>query len=122
MDDICKLKDIYKELYLFEKQFAKKHGISINEAMILCCLKDGIPKAANDLCRFIGLSNSRVSRIISVVENKQFINREMCNKDKRQMIFSLSDKGLEKIEQMQSQNIDFEELTSKIKNLIYKKN
>lgn len=44
---------MYKEIYLFEKQFLKKHGITINEDIILCFLKDGIPKPANDLCQFI---------------------------------------------------------------------
>lgn len=64
------------------------------------------------------LSNSCVSRIISIVENKQFINREMNNKDKQQMIFSISEKGQEKINHIQSQNMNYEELTSRIKNLI----
>lgn len=56
------------------------------------------------------LSNSCVSRIISIAENKQFINREMNNKDKQQMIFSISEKGQEKINHIQSQNMNFEEL------------
>ena len=41
MEDICTIKDIYKTLYQFEKAFAECNGMTINEAMILCCLKDG---------------------------------------------------------------------------------
>ncbi len=34
----------------------------------------------------------------------------MNNKDKQQMIFSISEKGQEKINHIQSQNMNFEEL------------
>jgi len=114
MEPICKLKDIYKALYNFEKSFAEKYGITINEGMLLCCLKDGKPKSANELCDFVGLSNSRVSRVINTVETKGFIVREMGTTDKRQMIFTLTDLGKQKTNEMQSQGIDFSELTSQI--------
>lgn len=118
MEAICKLKDIYKALYVFEKEFAEKNSITINEAMLLCCLKDGKPKAANQLCEFVGLSNSRVSRIITTVEDKGYIAREMGTTDKRQMIFSLTDTGVQKVKEMQEQNIDFSKLTNQIKSLL----
>ncbi|SHE50263.1 MarR family winged helix-turn-helix transcriptional regulator [Dysgonomonas macrotermitis] len=118
MEAICKLKDIYKALYIFEKEFAEKNSITINEAMLLCCLKDGKPKAANQLCEFVGLSNSRVSRIITTVEDKGYIAREMGTTDKRQMIFSLTDTGVQKVKEMQEQNIDFSKLTNQIKSLL----
>ncbi|NDV78870.1 MarR family winged helix-turn-helix transcriptional regulator [Dysgonomonas sp. 511] len=115
MEPICKLKDIYKALYNFEKEFAETNGITINEGMLLCCLKDGKPRSANELCDFVGLSNSRVSRIITAVEDKGYINREMGAVDKRQMIFSLTTKGIEKTKEMQAKKLDFSELVSLIK-------
>lgn len=110
MEPICKLKDIYKAFYNFEKKFVERHGITINEGMLLCCLKDGKPKSANELCEFVGLSNSRVSRIINTVEEKRYISREMGVLDKRQMIFNLTDLGRQKTKEMQSEEIDFSEL------------
>lgn len=112
MESICKLKDIYKALYNFEKEFAEKNGITINEGMILCCLKDGKPKSANELCEFVGLSNSRVSRVINTVEVKGFIIREMGLVDKRQMIFTLSEAGKTKVKEMLKQEMDFKGLGS----------
>lgn len=112
MESICKLKDIYKALYNFEKEFAEKNGITINEGMILCCLKDGNPKSANELCEFVGLSNSRVSRVINTVESKGYIVREMGAVDKRQMIFTLSESGKKKVEGMLKEEIDFKGLGS----------
>lgn len=109
MKSICKIKDIYKALYLFEKEFQKVNGITINEALVLCCLKKGTPKPANEICSFIGLSNSRVSRIITSVEEKGFITRELGSNDKRQMIFQVSEKGMEKINEMEKSELSFKE-------------
>ena len=67
MESICAIKDIYKTLYQFEKVFAEVHDITINEAMLLCCLKDGETKSAGMICEYIGLSNSRVSKVITAV-------------------------------------------------------
>lgn len=77
MESICAIKDIYKALYQFEKTFAEVHDITINEAMLLCCLKDGETKSAGMICEYIGLSNSRVSKVITAVENKDYIRRNI---------------------------------------------
>ena len=77
MEPICAIKDIYKILYQFEKNFSEVHAITINEAMLLCCLKDNEAKSAGMICDYIGLSNSRVSKVITSVENKGFIRRNI---------------------------------------------
>lgn len=118
MELICKLKDLYKVLYTYEKFFSEGTGLTINEAALLCCLKDGIPKSANELCHFIGLSGSRVSRIIPSMERKGFISREMGSSDKRQMIFSLTESGKKKASDMQSHKIDLSELLQQINPVI----
>ena len=118
MEAICKLKDVYKALYTFEKEFADKNGITINEGMILCCLKDGSSKSANELCGFIGLSNSRVSRVINSVEEKGYITRSMGVTDKRQMIFTLTDSGKEKVKEMLSKDMDLSMLGERITKIL----
>ena len=97
MESICAIKDIYKALYQFEKTFAEVHDITINEAMLLCCLKDGETKSAGMICEYIGLSNSRVSKVITAVENKGYIRRNINKNDKRQMCFSLTPGGKESV-------------------------
>ena len=118
MESICKLKDVYKALYNFEKEFAENNGITINEGMILCCMKDGKPRAANELCDFVGLSNSRVSRVINTVESKGYITREMGTTDKRQMIFTLTDSGKQKIKEMLKHEMDFKGLGHQLSKLM----
>lgn len=114
VEEICRLKDVYKVLHLFEKEFAEKNGITINEGMILCCLKDGSSKAANELCDFVGLSNSRVSRIIHSAEKKELIQRRMGIADKRQMIFTLTETGKLKVQEMLAKEMDLSSLVRQI--------
>lgn len=110
MEPICRLKDLYRALYGFEKEFLERNGITINEGMILCCLKDGKSKSANELCEFVGLSNSRVSRVINTVETKGFIVRKMGLVDKRQMIFTLTKSGKAKVQEMLKQDLNLKQI------------
>ncbi len=115
MNDICAIKDIYKVLYLFEKGFAEANELTINEAMLLCCLKESEAKSAGTICDFIGLSNSRVSKVITSMEDKGYILREISREDKRQMFFSLTPKGKEKVERMKNADLKFEALYGELR-------
>ncbi|MCD8031713.1 MAG: winged helix DNA-binding protein [Bacteroides sp.] len=114
MEPICNLKDIYKALYQFEKEFMETHRITINEAMVLCCMKDGELKTAGAICEFVGLSNSRVSKVITSVESKGYIYRAISKEDKRQMLFSLTSQGEEKISRMQASDLHIQELYARL--------
>lgn len=114
MEEICKIKDMYIALYAYEKQFLKQTGMTINEGALLCCLKDGKPKSANELRDFIGLSNSRVSRIIQGMEEKGLIYREMGVADKRQMFFTLTVAGKEKVKEMNGRDINADSLLGQL--------
>lgn len=120
MESICIIKDIYKTLYQFEKAFADVHEITINEAMLLCCLKDGETKSAGTICEYIGLSNSRVSKVITSVENKGYIRRNINKEDKRQMFFSLTSAGKEKVRQMMNAELRFDGLFGKLQRCMEK--
>jgi DNA-binding MarR family transcriptional regulator len=114
MDDICVIKEVYKLLYQFEKDFSDKHQVTINDAMVLCCLKNGDEKSAGDICDFVGLSNSRVSKVLCTVEEMGFIQRRLGVTDKRQMFFSLTVTGKEKVETMKGQSLHFSEFLKQI--------
>ncbi|MDR2123015.1 MAG: winged helix DNA-binding protein [Flavobacteriaceae bacterium] len=115
MESICEIKEIYKSLYLFEKKFLETNGITINEALVLCCLKKSVSQTANEICKYIGLSNSRISRIINTVEEKGYISRKLGSEDKRQMIFELTPQGEEKVKIMQANQISFKDFLKIIK-------
>ncbi len=106
MEEICKIKDLYRTLYIFEREFQAKNDITINEAMLLCSLKEGSPRSAHEICEFIGLSSSRGSRIINTTEQKGFIKRNMGKEDKRQMIFTLTESGKSKLDEMNKKKLE----------------
>lgn len=118
MDSICKLKDIYKSLYKFEKDFQTRYDITINEAMVLCFLYNGETHTAGDICEFIGLSASRVSKVINSVEKLGFIMRSISTTDKRQMLFALTASGLRKISAIKSSDFTTEHLYEQLRNCV----
>lgn len=120
MEAICALKDVYKALYQFEKDFQSSHGMTINEAMLMCCLHEGDAKSAGALCEYIGLSASRVSKIINSVEQMGFIERTISPEDKRQMLFSLTVSGWRKVTEMKKIELHIPELYANLKSCFEK--
>ena len=114
MNLICRIKEIYKALYLFEREFAEEHNMTINEAMLLCCMKDEHPHSANEIAEFIGLSNPRVSKIITSTEERGWIVRKMGTEDKRKMIFTLSAQGKEAMKTITEQHIHLNDTLLKL--------
>jgi DNA-binding MarR family transcriptional regulator len=114
MKDICVIKEIYRMLYQFEKDFQEAHKISINDAMVLCCLKNGEEKSAGEICDFVGLSNSRVSKVLCSVEDNGYIVRRLGSTDRRQMFFSLTEIGKKKVHEMQRKSLHFSDLMSEL--------
>lgn len=114
MEDICVIKEIYRMLYQFEKDFQENHEVSINDAMVLCCLKNGEEKSAGEICEFVGLSNSRVSKVLCSVEDHGYIARRLGSSDRRQMFFSLTEKGKKKTAEMLGKKLHFSDLLKTI--------
>ena len=101
-------------LYQFEKEFLETNKISINDAMILCCLKNGGEKSAGEVCDFVGLSNSRVSKVLCEVEDMGFIARRLGSTDRRQMFFSLTESGNNKVLEMKNMSLSINDLIQRI--------
>jgi len=114
VEDICVIKEIYRMLYQFEKDFQESHAVSINDAMVLCCLKNGGEKSAGEICEFVGLSNSRVSKVLCSVEDNGYISRRLGSTDRRQMFFSLTEKGKKKLDDMMGKKMHFSDLLKNI--------
>lgn len=121
MEAICGLKDIYMELYSFEKNFQTEHGMTINEAMLLCCLHEGDAKSAGSLSEYIGLSSSRVSKVINSVEKMGLIERTISPEDKRQMLFSLTTAGWRKVTEMKGADLHIGELYERLAECLKKR-
>jgi DNA-binding MarR family transcriptional regulator len=112
---LCQLRDIYNAIRLFEEEFSKRYNLSLNEAMLLCTLSHERNPVCKDLSEKLALTPSNLSKIIKSAEDKKLINRMLMAKDKRQMCFSLSEKGKEKLSEMKTAENEIENLLSRIK-------
>lgn len=102
---ICAIRDVYRAIAELETQFQEQYNMSFNEAMLLCSLIKTEQLSSGEIAEVLGLSNSNASKIIKNVEKKGFIKRMLGSEDKRQMYFSITQKGKTKIEQIHNSNI-----------------
>ena len=92
MNTICKMRDIYKALSIFETAFEEVYGISLNEAMVLCALREaGKEITSTAIAERTEMAPSHTSKVIRAVEDKGLIRRALGEVDKRQMYFSLTE-------------------------------
>lgn len=111
---ICRLRDINRAIADLERQFSQQFDVNINEAMLLCTLKEKGELSSGAIAEALGLSASNASKVIASSEKKNLISRNLCKEDKRQMFFSLSSIGKEKIETMRNEQIDFPDILKEI--------
>ena len=88
--------------------------MNINEAMLLCTLKEKGELSSGAVAEALGLSASNASKVIASTEKKNLISRNLCKEDKRQMFFSLTTIGREKIEKLRDEQIDLPEMLKEI--------
>ncbi|HOW51552.1 MAG TPA: MarR family transcriptional regulator [bacterium] len=109
MKELCKLKEMFRAIYAFEVVLKKDFNISINEALTLCTL-DKEHRNSGELAHELGISLSRMSRVLSTLEGKKLIERTLGIDDKRKMIFSLSPIGKKKITDLRHRKPSFPDL------------
>ncbi len=95
---ICRLRDIQRAIKQLDEDFETKFGIGLNEAMLLCTLNERGASSAGELSSELGLSRSNMSKVLSNVERRRYVERKISDTDKRVMIFSLTKAGKSCIE------------------------
>lgn len=90
---ICVMRDLVKAMTELENSLIAAHGVSLNEAMVLCSIGSETVTASTIVER-TGLAASHTSKIIRAVEQRELIVRQLGEKDKRQMYFTLTASGL----------------------------
>ena len=95
METLYKIRDIRSDLQLLERDFEQSHGISFNEAMILCGLRSRERMSSGEIGELIGQTRSNASKIIASVERKGLVERGIGSDDKRRMYFVLTSRGRE---------------------------
>lgn len=111
---ICRVRDINHAIAELERQFSRQFNVSINEAMLLCTLREKGELSSGALAEAFGLSASNASKVIASTEKKNLISRNLCKEDKRQMFFSLTSEGQKKIETLRQEQIDLPDILQEI--------
>lgn len=96
MKNLCSLRDIYRTIRDFEIKFQQDHGLSLNEGMLLCSLKEQT-YSSSEIAEALGLTNSNASKVLKSAEDKGYIERIIGKDDKRQMYFAITSSGLNKL-------------------------
>ena len=94
--NLCKIRDVFRLIMNFEADFQQKYRISLNEGMLLCTLQNS-KLSSKEIAKSLGLTLSNSSKVIKSLEGKALIKRELGKTDKRQMYFTLTVKGYEKL-------------------------
>ncbi len=105
MKKLCIIRDICRSISDFESEFHKTHGLCLNEGMVLCSLKEK-RLSSGEIAKQINLTCSNTSKLIRSIEDKGFIERDLGAEDRRQMYFSLTEVGLAKLEEIESDKIE----------------
>lgn len=105
INTLCYIRDIFIAIKNFEELFQKEYGLSLNEGMLICTLKDE-KLTAGELAKKLHLSNSNTSKVIKSVEKKGLIERIIDKEDKRQMYFRLTKKAKELVNSCDCDSID----------------
>ena len=111
MNTICKMRDIYKALSIFETAFEKVYGISLNEAMVLCALREaGKEITSTAIAERTEMAPSHTSKVIRAVEDKGLIRRALGEVDKRQMYFILTEAGKKRLNELDLDKVEIPEM------------
>ena len=105
------MREVFRAMSSFETAFEKVYRITLNEAMILCILKDATERmTATNLSKSTDLSPSHTSKMLRILEEKGLIVRELGNEDRRQMYFPLSSTGKQRVSELEVDKVEMPEL------------
>ena len=86
------MRELMKTLSDFENKLTDTHGVSLNEAMVLCAL-GGECVTASVIAERTGLRPSHASKVIGALEERGHLKRQLGKTDKRQIYLSLTNRG-----------------------------
>ena len=111
MNTICKMRDIYKALSVFETAFEEMYALSLNEAMVLCALREaGKEITSTAISERTEMAPSHTSKVIRAVEDKGLIRRSLGVVDKRLMYYSLTEAGKKRLDELDLDKVEVPEI------------
>ncbi|MCL2596688.1 MAG: winged helix DNA-binding protein [Paludibacter sp.] len=115
--NLCKIRDVYRAIMNFEADFQRKFNLCLNEGMMLCSLQNN-KLSPKEISQLLGLTTSNTSKIINSLEVKMLIKRTLGKTDKRQMYISLTEKGNQKIDEVNCDRQNFSPILNNIVDIV----
>ncbi len=106
---ICVMRELFEALSVLESGLLCTHGVSLNEAMVLCSIGKETVMASTVVER-TGMTASHASKVLSAAEKKGLLVRELGMKDKRQMHFTLTEAGLNCLAGIKEKGVEIPDL------------
>lgn len=117
METLCKIRDVYRAIAEFEVQFTQMYDLSLNEGMLLCTLLNTPKLTSSEIAEALGLSASTLQGH-SLCRGKKLITRLIGKEDKRQMRFSLTTEGKNRISDIKNATFELSELLQQVVSLV----
>ena len=103
------MRELFEALSTLETGLNEAHGVSLNEAMVLCSIgKETV--TASTVVERTGMTASHASKVIRSAEEKMLLQRALGEKDKRQMHFTLTKKGRTCLEGIKENGVEIPDL------------
>ena len=106
---ICVMRELLTALSYLEKELTESHGVTLNEAMVLCALGNE-HVTASDISNRTGLLPSHTSKVIGSLEKQRLIERQLGKQDKRKIYLSLTKEGKSRLEKIKVHEFDIPDL------------
>jgi len=84
---------LLEECQLKQERIAEGLGLTVAEFKLIRSFRSNIQLTVNELAKIMELSSSRLTRILDGLVKKKIVNRELSDRDRRNMNISLTAKG-----------------------------
>ena len=106
---ICVMRELLTALSYLEKELTDSHGVTLNEAMVLCALGNE-HVTASDIANRTGMLPSHTSKVIGALERERLVERQLGKQDKRKIYLSLTKEGKSRLERIKVHKFDIPDL------------
>ena len=103
------MRELFEALSMLEVGLNEAHGVSLNEAMVLCSIGEETITASTVVER-TGMTASHASKVIRSAEDKHLLQRALGERDKRQMHFTLTKEGRKCLDGIKQRGVDIPDL------------
>lgn len=110
---LCSLKTFLRAISLLEEEIRTRYGLTLTEALCLCSIGGGCVSAGG-LAAEVGLSASRLSRVLSSLEAKGLVGRRRRDDDRRNWTNAPTEAGDALIARMKIEGIEIPEELKRI--------